>query len=265
MDYVQKLSQNCKFCLQDDTHIPYSTEKICNNGCKFHIDCMDYERHAPIFVYDDDETKPEPMSLKSYCVGDACHGHDIPWIPLKPGPFIWKYSNGTKRAEGTLKEIRNKRFEDPNWIAVKYGFCAPSEGYYGYLLHGPYTEFDERGHIIRSMNYDTGTVVGTFKIHGPITMEQELAPGGKVNGVRKIRLHDGTNITENWRYGVIHGIRTIKNGDRSGSTIEEYENGYLISKIQETHIGGKIIRTNDNNKSVSKLSWFKRKLRNLIK
>lgn len=265
----------CKICFNDDTIIPYTTEQLCDNGCKFHIDCIDYERYAPIFKYGPDETKPEQKYI-NHC--DQTHGRRIPWHELKAGPFIWKRSDNTVRAEGTLATIRTYNNVEPgDWIPVKYGIFATKSnpgGYYGYVLHGPYTEYDEIGFVNRLMNYDMGSVVGSCKFHGPrnvISMEQEMAPGGKVHGLRTIQLNDRTKITENWRYGVIHGTRTIKKGDGSGTTIEEYENGHLISQVEETYIGGRIIRKEipledegGHGQTPSKWTWFLRKLKSKI-
>ena len=228
-----RLRQNCKFCHDNDRHIPYSTENICSKGCKFHSDCMNYERYAPIFKYGSDEEMPEPIRHREWLNGDECHGHDIPWHNLKRGPFIWLNSDGSKR-----------------------------------VLHGPYKEYNDRGHVIRSMNYNMGEIVGTFKIYGNqniLSMEQETVLGGKVHGLRTIHLYDGTKITENWRYGIIHGTRTIKKADNTGALIEEYDNGYIVSKVEETYSGGRIICKeitvkNEEDESLSKWTWIKRKL-----
>lgn len=261
----------CKICYCNDSIIPFTTEILCNNGCKFHSDCIDYERYAPIFKYGPDEIKPECRYI-NHC--DHTYGRRIPWHELKAGPFIWKRSDNTVRAEGTLAIIRTyNNIEPQDWIPVKYGMIYTKSGmggFHGLVLNGLYKEYNERGHLIREMNYDMGSIIGTMKIFGKgLTMEQEMAPNGKVHGLRTINLYDGTKITENWRYGVIHGCRTIRKSDGSGVTYEEYENGYMTSHVEETYIGGRIIRKEipieedwteaEEHKPISKWSWIKQK------
>ncbi len=224
----------CAICYDDDSVIPYTTIKVTACDCKFHADCIDYILYAPIFRYRTAEGEKEPQKL---CINhcDRWHGRSIDWHNLKSGPFIWRRSDGTIKAEGFLKELKiDEEGRRLNGIIMTKcnTFARNGKCYeYAYVLHGLYKEYDTNGTLIRSMNYNDGEVIGTFKTHSDVQMKQEMAPGGKVHGLRQIQLEDGTQITENWRYGVIHGPRTIRWTDGS-ETVEEYENGYLINPVE---------------------------------